>query len=552
MKHLRKTGLCLLLALVMLLTAACVTGTAAADGTEAVGGGTGASETFHMYASDYGFMQLEASQGTSYVADYDAYGNISGFKAEQNYGFFLVRVSRTGYERIYVWAPSATQNLGDVEVSTIITVLFPSAGDYTVTVTPLTQTEINNNYWPRNRFVCWTVDAGWTLVRQSNCSAGTSVQPASQASGSLVTVNCFDTSGNFIRSYSETLSSSRAVVPQEISGYTATTAGQYVIFQNGMCYPASVTFYYQRNPASASLTVYCYDLSGRFIRSYSETVSGSRTVVPQEIGGYTSTGSGQYVTFRNGACSPSEITFYYIRNAASGQVTVTCRDSFGNVIRTYTETVSGSRKIAPQAISGYRSLSAAVTVTCTDGVCTPANVGFIYELNTVPPGPGSNPGAVTPARWDTQFKPGTATASNGSNADRVRKLPNLYDENPDTSFFWLVWKSEWKDEVPEITAYFNGDTVSSIGIVNGNAKDAARFAKYARATCYTARVYSTDGTLLSQTSIDLPDSFTRDYRVYSLGGTFGNVDRVELYLVSYKVGNTEQNVIHISEMQFYR
>ena len=621
MKHMKKTGLCLFLALMLVLTAACVTGSAAADGTEAISGSTYTAATFHMYSGGYGFITLEASQGTAYVADFDMYGNLSGYKAEQDYGFFRIDVGRAGYERSYIWAPSAMRNLSGVEVNPSLTVIFPGAGDYTVVISPLSQSEINNNYWPQNRFVCWTADAAWTITQMSNCSSGGSGQPTVQPYGGLLTVNCFDAAGSFIRSYTETITSSRTVVPQEISGYTAISSSQYVAYQNGVCSPASVTFYYQKISASATLTVYCYDISGSYIRSYTETVNSSRTVSPQEISGYTAVSSGQYVVFQNGVCSPASVTFYYqrisadaaltvycydssgslirsytetinssravypqdirgytinssaqyvyyangictpasitfryIKNAVSGKVKITCRDSRGSVIKTYTETVTGSKKIKPPAITGYKTTSSARTVTCTDGVCSPSKIEFVYELTTVPPSGGgsSNPNVVTPTMWDTQYKPGTATASNGSNADRIKNLPNLYDDNPDTSFFWLVWRSEWKDNVPEITAYFNGDTVSSIGIRNGKATSAATFAKYARATNFTVKVYDINGKQLNSTSIRIPDSFTQEYREFSLGGTFENVGRIELYLVSYKIGKPEQNYLHISDIQFYK
>lgn len=620
MKH-RKIGIYLLLAVILSLAAACITGCAAADGTEAISGSTYAASTFHMYASGNGFVQLEASQGTAYVAGYDTYGRVNGYKAEQDYGFFRVQITKPGYARTFVWAPSATQNTGGIETGTIITVIFPGAGDYTFVITPLTQSEINGTYWPQNRFVCWTADAAWAVTQQMNCSSTPSAQVTAQPDNRVVTVYCYDTdgsfissytepitssrtlfpqiisgytslssgqfvtvrngvcspssvtfkykkiqaeatltvycydlSGNYIRSYTETVSQSRTIVPREISGYTAASSGQYVTFMNGACSPASLRFIYQKNQSGAALTVYCYDISGSFIRSYTETVTENRTVYPPSISGYTLNSSAQYVTYANGVCFPASITFYYSKNAVSGQVTVTCRDSRGGVIKTYTETVSGSRTITPPDFTGYRTTSSAQAVTCTDGVCSPAQIEFVYELTTVSPGGGgsSDPAVVMPTLWDTQYKPGTATASNGSNADRIKNLPNLYDNNPDTSFFWLVWNSEWKDDIPEITAYFNGDTVSSIGIRNGNAAGYNAYAKYARAINFTVKVYDTAGTLLNSTAIKLPDYFSPDYRVFSLGGTFENVGRVELYLVNYVIGSTEQNYIHISDIQFYK
>ena len=211
-----------------------------------------------------------------------------------------------------------------------------------------------------------------------NPSALTFRYQKSQGSATL-TVYCYDTEGSYIRTYTETVTASRTVYPQEISGYTATSGGQYVTYSNGMCSPASVTFRYQKNQAYGTVTVYCYDTDGNYIRSYTETVTASKMIYPQNINGYNTPNSSQYVTFSNGVCNPSTVTFRYQKIPTSATVTVNCYDVDGGFIRSYTQTISASTTIYPQAITGYKIVSSGQYITYSNGTCSPNTVKFLYE-----------------------------------------------------------------------------------------------------------------------------------------------------------------------------
>lgn len=738
--------------------------TAAADATGDVSGSTAATTTFYVYAngSGSGYIRLFATKGSAYVADYDYYGNFKGYKAEDAYGFFRVQVTKSGYEKTYIWAPSASMSTYGVETSQSLVVVFPVNGDYKVVVTPLTAQEINGTYWVQNRFQYWTKDATWIVNKAVNCqctpgSGGGSQPPAGNyqvtvncldqngafiqsynetvqssktiyprsvngytaitSSGYYITVNngvctpssvsfyynkaaaatgtvtvyCYDSNNTYIRTYTETISGSKTIYPQAISGYTAlSTSGQYITFSNGVCSPAAVTFKYQKNQTSGTVTVYCYDTSNTYLRAYTETITASKTIYPQAISGYNTTStSGQYITFNNGTCSPASVTFYYQKYATSATVTVTCRDTSGaylnsytetvtasttiypkaisgynvasggqyiafnngvaspssvefkyqkiqnpatlnincydengNYIRSYTETITASKMVYPQAISGYNISSSGQNVTYSDGTCNPASLNFTYTKIPTPASvtircidnngniirtttesitanktisppsisgytalsssqqvtysngtaspsqidfqyqigssvkPGTNPRASYPASWDTQFKPGTATAHDGSNAVRIERLPYVYDEDPTTSLNWMIWNSEMGDNIPELTAYFNGDTISSIGIHNGRATSSKSYNRFARPKELTLKIHDNNGNT-STVVLAVMDKYSQDWQEISLGATYTNVSYVEIFVSGIKYGDgsgdaSDKNTCHIADIIFFK
>ena len=897
MKYEFRKGLSLLLAVVFLLAAGCAWfGTAGADASGDPAGTTNAAETFYVTANASGsYIALLASKGSAYIADIDSYGGFRGYKNEDDYGFFRIRVTSSGYDQTYIWAPSANMNLNGVERSQSLVIGFPYYGEYKIVVTPLSREEINGTYWPQYCLQYWTKAASWAISNASNCrysyySGGDGGGGGSQPSGNYqvtvycvdqngsfiqsynasvtysktiyprtvsgytaavssgqyitctngvcspasvyfyysrnaasanVTVYCYDLANNFIKSYTETVSASKTIYPQAITGYTAPSGGQYITFSNGVCTPASVYFYYSRNAVSANVTVYCYDLANNFIKSYTETVSASKTIYPQAIAGYTTPTGGQYVTFSNGVCSPNSVSFFYAKQAVSGTVAINCYDLNGTCIRSYTETITQSKTIYPQAISGYNTPTGGQYITFSNGVCSPASVSFYYQktpasgtvavscydengtyirsytetitanrtiypqaisgyeitsggqyitfsngicspssvtfyyrkypssatvsvscvddsgawLNSytetitesktiypkaisgydiasggqyitfsngtcspnsvtfkyqkirnpatltvncydengtfiksytetltasktvnpqaisgyniasegqyvsysdgtcspasisfsykkipapatltircidnngnvirtdkesitanktiTPPvitgytalspsqqvtysdgkcspaqidfqyqigssvKPGTNPRMAYPASWDTQFKPGTATHNDGSNADRIQRIANLYDDDASTSFFWMIYTREMQDNIPEFTAYFNGDSISGIGIRNGNLKSSNAFKQYARPKMMDVRIYDASGNVY-KTTLTIPDGYSKDYREFSFGTTYTNVSRVEICFTEksyFYYGSAQTNVCHIADIAFFK
>ena len=396
----------------------------------------------------------------------------------------------------------------------------------------------------------------YILYSNGTCSPNTvTFQYQPYASSGTVTINCYDIAGIFLDTYTETISYSRTVTPKAISGYNAASGGQYVSFSNGVCNPSTITFKYQKVATPATLNIDCYDSNGNYIRSYTETLTSSRTVYPQAISGYTIVSGGQAVTYSSdGTCSPVKLTFTYQKMPTPASLSVRCIDNNGNVIRSYTETITADKTVTPPAISGYTALSAAQQVTFSDGACSPSQIDFQYQIGS-PVTPGSNPEVAYPASWDTQFKPGTARDGNG-NEHQIDSLYKIHDDIPSTAFGWIWWSSEsdmTKDtKYPELTAYFDGATVSSIGIRNGNLENGnTSYRKYARVKKFVVRIYDAGGNM-SEFTMNIPDQYSEDYKVFQLGRTYTNVSRIEFWIAGYYNGDSSKHVIYIADMIFYK
>ena len=590
---------------------------ALADGDMA--GSTDEESIFYVTASRSGYIKLKGVQGNAYAADTDYYGNPAGYKSESAYGFYHVQVAGTDYAKAYEWAPSAQiKPVGTVTDPALI-IVFPGAGEYKVTVTPMTREEIDNTYWPANRFQYWIDPASWQVSARINCTvnaSGTDPQPSASGrvtvncydgagtfltsytetltqSGTIyprnlngyvitssgkyitfsggvctpaavnfyyspfqttaaLTVNCYDTSGNFIRSYTETVTASGTVYPRAITGYTVNSGGQYVSLTGAGASPASLTFYYRKNASSARLTVNCYDGSGNFLQSYTETISSTTTIYPRGISGYNATSSAVYVTFNaDGSISPASVNFYYQSRTPAGSVAVTCYDDHGNLIKSYTETVTESRNINPPAITGYTALSGAQTVTYEGGVCTPSAVSFTYNLTggNVNPGYYTDPNMVVPLQWDTQFKPGTATANGGSNAGLIDNLYKLYDNDPNTAFSWTYWNSEGSDDIPEFTIYFDNASINYIAIRNGIANNPEASKKYGLVTRMKALIYDNAGNVYTH-EFDVARTIRDTYWEYPLGQVFQNVTKIELFVIWITNGTEHKYVLQMSDVAF--
>lgn len=220
-----------------------------------------------------------------------------------------------------------------------------------------------------------------------------------------------------------------------------------------------------------------------------------------------------------------------------------------------THPVQTSRTFSHYTLIGVSSNTVYVG---NNGVANPSVVHLYYRYQppatVAPKAPTPRPVPVTgngrkevrPYLWDTQYKEGTSA----KNAKQGKNLPNLYDNNPATTFQWTVWQSEWKDSVPEITAYFNGDTVGAIAIRNGDASSAKNFAKRARGTQWRVRVWTRLGQY-QDTVINLSSSYSADYQIKSLNQKYTDVERIELFLVRYKTGSSSTNGLYISDMKFY-
>ena len=185
------------------------------------------------------------------------------------------------------------------------------------------------------------------------------------------------------------------------------------------------------------------------------------------------------------------------------------------------------------------------------GVCVRPALWYSLTGDTQPdPVPSGQ--VVYPYDWDTEFKPGNPISQ--YNTDRYKRLGNVGDDNYSSTYEWLIYSSERGDDIPELTAYFNGDTVSSIGIRNGNLKNVNEYYKYSRASRFTVMIYDYYGKVDS-VQINIPDIYTQDYQVFSLGKTYTGVRRIEFWLNEFNYDETNTTagkyLLYIADIQFY-
>ena len=248
----------------------------------------------------------------------------------------------------------------------------------------------------------------------------------------------------------------------------------------------------------------------------------------------------------------------FTAGAESGLVSVDCCDTDGKILKGYSEMIRQSRYVYPQEIDGYRCLSNKVFVQVNEGKCSPESIIFRYEKNQPVPSPVPKPSpvpvgrVVTPASWDTQFKPETAVSE--FNMDRYKRLPNIGDDNADTTYEWLIVAQEKTDGIPELTAFFRGDTVSTIGIRNGNLKNEEEYFYYSRATIMTVMIYDSLGNVSSQ-MIEIPDEYSRDYWLFPLDRTCTDVSRIEFWLNDFHFDpdnvRAGKYLLYMADIQFY-
>ncbi len=450
-----------------------------------------------------------------------------------------------GKYHIYVETPSGGTYCEDWDKTYnggSFTLNLNNTGTYMIKVVPYTANEITGS-WTVDIFAGWTAYPQWWVSGRSNCSV------MSNVSTSIYVQKVDQDTGAVLASESRTVSygSNTVSAGTAPAGYTLASSSSKTVNvdKSGRADASTVTFYYKKNaPVNATLTVYCYDENSNFIQSYTETISGSKSISPRAISGYTATSGSTYITYYStGACSPSAVTFFYRKNPTYATVTVYCYDNSGNYLQSYTETISGSKYISPKAISGYSATTGSkyINYYSSSGTCDPSVVYFYYNKNASPSPSGS--GQAIPSSWDTQFKPGS---TGSDNQNRYLDLKDLYDDNVNTTFWWLVWKSERTDEIPELTAYFNSDTVSSISVRNGYLAD---YSSYARPTCFRAVIYHSGG--VTTTDVYISDVRSYDYQTISLGRTYYGVTRIELFLQTFRAGTGEtMYYLCIADMKF--
>ena len=214
----------------------------------------------------------------------------------------------------------------------------------------------------------------------------------------------------------------------------------------------------------------------------------------------------------------------------------------------------------------YNGYGGSLTVTADAyGNLDKQEIRLFYASQSVTPPPTTPPSSssaagqiVRPYSWDTQFRPGTATAPDGQgdNANVYKQLNYLHDDNANTSISWILYVSERTDGLPEFTAAFNGASISAIGVRNGRVTSEKEYYQYARLASLHLRIHTSDGSALN-TWVYLPDEYHPEYQILPLGKTYTNVTSIELWIE----GNVNQGfyvgtgdtayILHITDVQFY-
>ena len=74
---------------------------------------------------------------------------------------------------------------------------------------------------------------------------------------------------------------------------------------------------------------------------------------------------------------------------------------------------------------------------------------------------------------------------------------SMLDGNINTAYEHVCWSSRSKDDIPEITFYFNNATLKNIWIRNGRQSDVDTYYAYARIRQLNISVYTADGTAVT-------------------------------------------------------
>ena len=394
-------------------------------------GNTGAATTFYVDVRGNGaHIELISYKGRASVESWSWSNAYRKTVMEEHYGYYSVIVSNGSYRKQYDWAPSkASGGKSGYITTTVLSVLFPSAGNYTVQVIPFSNAQITDCL-NSGSFKSWINNAIWVLDSETYCSC-------------------------------------------------SFAAPRYT--------PA---------PAECRIRVSLYDnRSGQELKAWYETLHAG------------------YNTVSAGAVP------YGYRLAAASQRTVYV-DSYGN----------------PSDNAVYFPCEKIEQITPQPVITQPP------VITPKPYNPGG--GVVMPYGWDTQFR------YQDNNPQAAKLLPNLSDGDLGTSFHYTIWYSDRTDAKAEITAFFYNATVSSIGFVNGVVTTYNQYSQRARAGKTTAKIYTSYGVF--ETSFEIPDTYTQQFQVFSLGGTYTNVEKIELYLEGFYQGKDKPKYeMNITEIQLY-
>ena len=325
----------------------------------------------------------------------------------------------------------------------------------------------------------------------------------------------------------------------------------------------------------AEVHIHCYDMNGNDLGTYLITIYSDQTIYPVCISGYSCDASIDVRYYPGGLCSAPDVIFFYEQEVqeapysfnSPAAVTVNCFDINGRLLKTFSYRIGENQYIDPPVLTGYACINDSQFVRYSSaGTCSPDVIGYVYEPTpaggnqTVPAANQPSAAAaqsgtgriVYPSSWDTQFRPELALKEH--NYRRYERLYNINDNNYGTAFEWLIYSSERMDNIPELSAMFSGNTISSIGVRNGYLVNSTDYYRYARARELGVTITDACGNCYTE-SLCLTDRYMTDYQVFRLGRSYSNVCRVDFWLRSFYNDMNEDNghryIIFISDIQFY-
>ncbi len=508
----------LILAAVLLLV--CVFSVSAFADTDLTSGNAG--ESFSFYVESYGNASLVFSQ---------VEGSCNYLNYAQSAAGTMGVADAWGMYHIVITAPGGnqyTQNWESMNNGSAFTLQLYGAGTYQIQMVPYSSSEISTA-WGINRFVRWNTYPVWWVDNTINCTVRT-------ASSAMITIQQVDANtGAVLATRNESLAYGNNTVsaPDTPYGYRLASSGSFNVYVDNYGQPSTytVTFYYakeaQQVQSPGAVSVNCYDENGKLLRSYTETVVSSRPVIPRYIEGYYTTSNNVFVTYSYGSCSPYSLNFFYKAYPSGGNPTPVPGPTAPPVPPAPTQNPNPNPNPNPGDDSAYR-----------------------YTNNRA-----STDRIAQPSQWSTQFNPLTAGGTDKYNDNCYQKLGNLSDGDYRTSFSWLIWERDNKDSIPELTAYFNGETISAIGIRNGCQQSSYEYGQYARFRTMKIDLYDADGRKYS-TEISIADSYSTDFQYFALGASYTNIVRADLWVTGFRSNReadlNHRNYVHVSGIEFYR
>lgn len=299
---------------------------------ETITGSAVETVTFNVHVNySNGYIVLASATGNARVACGTWYGGYTGeYKNEKHHGFYKVTAIGEGYTNSMIWAPSATTNKSKISTCDEVTLTFPCAGDFTITVEPVSEM----SYWKVEYIDRWITPAQWMVTNPYGCKV--TKQEKLVDKGTVLVKMYYD--GSVRRTYSVNITGNQYVYSEKMDGYTCNAEREYVMFDNrtGKCSPSEITFIYERKQTStprpmvtassnsntersAKIYIFCYGTDGALLDSRSEQRNPGRHTIYPYFGELYHNGKKYYaeqkqydlVVYSDGSANQTEFIFYY-------------------------------------------------------------------------------------------------------------------------------------------------------------------------------------------------------------------------------------------------